>query len=379
MTPRTCLLSLSAAVLLAGCSSLNPFSSSGPEPAKLTEFTPAAELHEQWRLSVGAADEYVFFPAVVEKSVYAAGADGRVIRIDDGKPGWRTDTRTRLSAGVGSNGKLVVVVGEDGNAVALDAESGAERWRVKIGAEVLAPPALGDDIVVLRTSDHRLLGLDASDGRRRWLYQHHTPPLALRSHAGVLIVGEVLIAGFPGGKLVAVNLENGTNLWELNIAMPRGSTELERVADVAGTPVIVRHEVCAVTYQGRAACFDGSNGNTLWARNFSSHVGMDRDNRFAVITDERDSIQALDIYNGAVVWRQDAMPRRAVSRPLIVGDHVVVGDFEGYIHVLNRENGHFAARGRAGKGAIGADPRLLGSGFVVQNRDGDVAAYEIRR
>jgi outer membrane protein assembly factor BamB len=371
---------VAAAILLAGCSSLNPFSSSGPKPAELVSFNAAARLHERWRVSIGAADESVFFPAVAGDSVYVAGAKGRVARVDDGKVVWRTDTGARLSAGVGSDGELVVVAGDGGEVIALDAKSGVERWRANAGVEVLAPPAIGGDVVVLRTSDHRLLGLEARDGQRRWLYQRSTPPLALRSHAGVLIVDELVLAGFPGGKLVAVGLENGGSLWEFNISTPRGATELERVADVAGTPVVSRREVCAVTYQGRAACFDGGNGNTLWARDFSSHVGMDRDSRFAVVTDERDSIQALDIYNGSVVWRQDAMPRRAVSRPLIVGDHVVAGDFEGYVHVLNREDGNFVARGRADKSAISADPQRLGDdGFVIQTIDGTVIAYDVQR
>ncbi|GHU05035.1 outer membrane protein assembly factor BamB [Betaproteobacteria bacterium] len=368
-----------AVLMLAGCSWLNPFSSDAGKPAKLTGFTPAAQLHERWNVSVGAADEVVFSPAVVGNSVYAAGIKGRVVRIDDGKIVWRTDLGARLSAGVGSDGDLVVVVSESGDAIALDAKSGAERWRVNVGAEVLAPPAVGSGTVVLRASDHRLFGLEARDGQRRWLYQRNAPTLALRAHAGVLIVGEVVLAGLPGGRLVAVSLENGGNVWELNIATPRGSTELERVTDVAGTPVLSRNEVCAVTYQGRAACFDGTNGNALWVRNFSSHVGLDRDNRFVVITDERDSVQALDVYSGAVVWRQDALPRRTVSRPLIVGDYVVVGDFEGYVHVLGREDGNFVARRHADSSAISADPQRLGDGFVVQTRDGDVVAYDVQR
>jgi outer membrane protein assembly factor BamB len=368
-----------AAVVLAGCSWLNPFSSSAGKPAELTKFTASAQLQKRWSVSVGAADEAVFSPAVAGNSVYAAGIKGRVIRIDDGKIVWRTDTGTRLAAGVGSDGELVVVVSESGEAIALDAKSGTERWRINVGAEVLAPPAVGHDTVVLRASDHRLFGLEARDGQRRWLYQRSTPALGLRSHAGVLIVGEVVLAGLPGGRLVAVSLENGGNIWELNVATPRGSTELERVADVAGTPVVSRGEVCAVTYQGRAACFDGTNGNALWVRNFSSHVGLDRDSRFVLITDERDSVQALDVYSGAVVWRQDALPRRAVSRPLIVGDYVVVGDFDGYVHVLSREDGNFVARARADSSAISADPQHLGDGFVVQTRDGEIVAYDVQR
>ncbi|MDR2015672.1 MAG: outer membrane protein assembly factor BamB [Azoarcus sp.] len=358
--------------LLSGCSS-----TSGP--AELTTFEPSIKLREIWNVSVGSAKNYVFQPVVVNESVYAASAGGNVVRIDDGVKKWSVDTKTKLSAGVGANGDVAVVVSEKGEAIALDAKTGSERWRVNVGAEVLAPPAVGGGVVVLRASDHRLLGLEIKNGQQRWLYQRNMPPLALRSHSSALIVdNQVALVGFPGGKLVAINLEHGGNLWELSVSKPRGANELERVSDVAGVPVLGRSEVCAVTYQGRAACFDFTNGNTLWTRDFSSYVGMDRDTRFAVLVDERDSVQALDVYSGITVWRQDAMPRRRLTRPRIIGDYIVLGDGEGYVHALGRENGAFAARDRADRSAILADPQPLGNGFVVQSVGGDVVAYEMR-
>ncbi|MDR1854041.1 MAG: outer membrane protein assembly factor BamB [Azoarcus sp.] len=369
--PLRRLLPLAVVALLSACSST-------PGPADLVDFKPSVQLHKLWSVSVGDADGNVFQPVVVGESVYAASGDGDVVRIDGGKKTWSVDVRAELSAGVGSDGALVAVVSAKGEVIALEAKSGKELWRANIRAEVLAPPAVGGGVVVLRTSDHRLIALEAKNGQQRWLYQRNMPPLALRSHAGMLIVEQVALVGFPGGKVVAVSLEHGGNIWELSIARPRGATELERVADVAGTPVVGRSEVCAVTYQGRAACFDASNGNQLWGRDFSSHVGMDRDTRFAVLVDERDSVQALDVYSGVTVWRQDALPRRGLSRPLIAGDYVVVGDVEGYVHVLGRETGNFAARARADRSAIVADPRPLGNGFVVQTLDGDVVAYEVR-
>lgn len=369
---------LAAALLAGGCSSLNPFSSSAPKPAALQDFTPSAELAVSWRASVGSAGEYRFQPAVWGDSVYAAGHRGTVARFEGGRQVWGADTDMRLSAGVGTDGRLAAVVATDGTVIALDAQTGAERWRAPVGAEVLAPPAVSLEFVIVRASDNRLIALDARDGSQRWTYQRNNPPLALRSFASVVIEGPVVLAGFPGGKLGVINLANGGAITELNVALPRGATELERVADIVGTPVVGRREVCAVAYQGRAACFDTSSGNPLWARDFSSSVGMDRDARFAMITDDRDAVHALDASSGASVWKQDALARRAVSRPLIVGDHVIVGDVQGYVHALTRDTGSFAARDRAGNDAISADPVAYGRGFVVQGAGGDITAYEVR-
>lgn len=368
---------LAAGVLASACSSLNPFASTKLKPEPLVEFTPRAELVQRWQVEVGKAGNQVFEPAVVGERIFAASHGGTLASFRDGQPLWRIDTGSRLSAGVGANHALAVVVSSSGEAMAYDADLGSERWRVNIGAEVLAPPAVEGDLVVLRASDHRLIALSAHDGSRRWVYQRANPPLALRSFAGVVIDDNVVLAGFPGGKLAIINALNGGTITELSVANPRGATELERVADVAGVPVVGRRELCAVTYQGRAACFDAGSGNTLWGRDFSSSVGMDRDARFAVISDERDVVHGLDVYSGATLWTQDALQRRAVSRPLIVGDYVVVGDGEGYVHVLDRENGDFVARQRTSAAAIAAPPRPYGQGFAVQNTDGRLVVYEL--
>lgn len=375
---------LAAAIALAtGCSSLNlsslnPFASSAPKPAPLVDFKATAQIVPLWEASIGKAGGYVFQPAVVGEAVYAAARDGGVGRFENGRAVWRADAKTALTAGVGADDKLAVVVTADGKVIAYESATGSERWRSGIGAEVLAPPAVSGDVVVVRSSDHRLIALNANDGSRRWVHSRSNPPLALRSYAGMVIEGAVVLAGFPGGKLGVINLANGGAIAELTVSAPRGATELERVSDVAGTPVTTRREVCAVSYQGRAACFDASNGNALWARDFSSSVGMDRDTRFAVITDDRDAVNGLDVYSGASVWKQDGLARRGVTRPLLVGDNVVVGDAQGFVHVLARDTGAFAARDRADDSAITAAPRPYGSGFVVQSQDGQVTAFELR-
>ena len=227
----------SAASVLAACSSLNPFASSAPKPAELVAFQSSAELRPLWSANIGDAGPFVFQPEVVGDSVYAAAHGGTVARYQDGRAQWSVRVGKRLSAGVGSDGRLVVVVSVDGEAIALDAASGAERWRVPVGAEVLAAPAMSSDIVVLRASDNRLIGLDARDGARRWVYQRATPPLALRSFAGIVVVeNSVAIAGFPGGKLAAVNLANGGELWELSVTVPvrpDGKISVPLIGDVA--------------------------------------------------------------------------------------------------------------------------------------------------
>lgn len=373
------LATLCCALALAGCSSLNPFADSGPKPAALAPIQATAQLQPLWQARVGDAGPYVFQPAVLGDAVVAAAEDGSVVRLQGGRVEWKVSAGKRLSAGVGAGANLAVVVTAGGDVVALDPANGAERWRTPVGAEVLAAPAVGEAFVVVRTSDSRLIGLDAASGARRWVYQRNTPPLSLRSFAGVTLESGAALAGYPGGKLVAVSLANGGQLWELSVATPRGSTEIERIADVAGTPVLGRRELCAVAFQGRVACFDPGNGNAMWSREFSSSVGMDLDARLAVITNDGDIVHGLEAGSGNPLWKQEGLARRGVTRPLITGSYVAVADAEGYVHLLDRSTGVFAARARVGSDAVLAAPRPFGQGgFVVQNRGGDLQVFEVR-
>lgn len=377
----------------AGCSTinstldtLNPFSRSAPkvQPAELSAIQPSAELKTLWQAGIGGAGEFVFSPAVVGESVYVAARDGALARLDGGRQVWRIGAGQAISGGVGADGKLVVVGTAKGEVLAFHAADGRPAWQTRTSSEILAAPAVSGDLVVVRSGDARIFGFDAADGKRRWVYQRTTPALALRSNVGVTLTDKALYAGFPGGKLVAVALNNGAALWEATVALPRGATELERIADVASDPVVDGRTVCAVAYQGRVACFDAANGNQQWARDVSSTSGLDIGSRYLYVSDEKGAVQAFDRSSGASIWKQDKLFMRSLSRPLAVGRplgrYIAVADFQGVVHLLSADDGAFAARLTTDGSAIVAAPLRLGGddSFVVQTRNGAVHALTVK-
>lgn len=388
MKPRLILLA-GAALTLAGCSTigntidtLNPFSKAAPKikPAELPNFKPAAELALLWQANLGNAGEYVFTPAVVGDSVYVAARDGALARFDGGRQVWRISAGQVLSGGVGADGKLVVVGTPKGDVLAFHAEDGRAVWQARASSEILAAPAVQGDLVAVRSGDARIFGFAAADGKRRWMYQRSTPALALRSNVGLALADNAIYAGFPGGKLVAVARNNGAALWESAVALPRGTTELERIADVASDPVVAGGTVCAVAYQGRVACFDSENGRQLWARDISSVAGLDVGSRGVYVTDEKSAVQAFDRNSGASLWKQDKLFMRRVTRPLVLGSRLAIADFQGHVHLLSVEDGAFVARYATDGAAIAAAPRRLASeaGLVVQTKSGAVHALTIK-
>jgi outer membrane protein assembly factor BamB len=364
-------LFLAGMMLLAGCSG-----PAGPKMAELSELPTSMPVRTLWQASVGEAGDAILFPALAIDGVYAGAQDGTVARFEaaTGRESWRVNAGHTLSGGVGSDGTLVAVGTFDGEVIALDARSGEVRWRARVSSEVLSAPLVTGDLVIVRSADGRLFALDAKDGRRRWVYQRSNPPLSVRSPVGMVADRGQLLTGFAGGKLVSIALANGGVRWETTVALPRGATELERVTDVVGLPVVAEREVCAVAYQGRIGCFDPASGNALWSRELSSTAGLSVDARYVFVSDDKGAVHALDRAGGATMWKQDRLFLRRLTAPLALGREVAVGDVEGYVHFLSRESGAFVGRVATDGSPIRSSLVRLNGGLLVQTQDGNLYA-----
>lgn len=380
------LVILGVTLALTGCQTVSGIYDSwfGSKPkqkaAELTSFKARASARIVWQGGVGSGGRSAFYPAVAGNTVYAGGEAGQIAAFTANSGGGqaRFDSGMPLSGGVGYGSGLILAGTAKGEVLAFE-PTGKLAWKTQLSGEVLSPPAGADGVVVVRTGDGRIHGLNAADGKRRWTYQRALPALAIRSFAGVVVSRGAVFAGFPGGRLVAIALATGNVGWESVVALPKGATELERVADVTSYPVIDDRQICAVAFQGRLACFDPATGSTLWARDVSSIAGMGMDARNVYVSDDRDAVLAFDGSTGASLWKQDKLQGRWATAPLALGRHVIVGDFEGYVHVLSREDGSFAARIATDGSAIRVPPVALDlSTFLVQTHNGGVYAISVQ-
>ncbi len=374
-----------AAWLLSGCSnfSLNPVDwfrgPEGPQPAPLTAISNTQPVRVLWTSSIGSAERFIFSPARVGDRLFVAGHDGSVAGLDaeSGSTRWRISLDARLSSGVGSDGSVVVVATDEGEVLALDATDGSVRWRARVSSAVLAAPVVGEGLAIVRSIDSRVFGFETASGKRRWVYQRAAASLLIRSPASMALVPGLVLAGFPGGKLVAIALSNGAARWEGSVALPRGSTELERVSDVVGHLAVLGREVCGAAYQGRVTCFDMRSGNTVWSRELSSVTGVSLDANHAYVSDDKGAVHALDRLTGRSLWKQDALAYRQLSLPYPTGTAVAVGDLEGYVHFLAKDSGAFVARLATDGGAVRTAPIELPNGFLVQTSNGGLFALSL--
>ncbi|MGA9333818.1 MAG: outer membrane protein assembly factor BamB [Rudaea sp.] len=396
------LMLLLIAAAMSGCTTIkNIFNSSKKEniqpPTPLTEFVPTLAPQKLWsqRVGKGADSSGIrLAPFYADGKLYASGVDGTVAALDGGDGhtlwskhlgsghGWiwhRGHNSLRWSSGPTVAGGLLVVGSMEGVVQAFDAASGAERWHAQVSSEVVAPPAIADGVVVVRSDDGRVYGLNSSDGSRRWIYDRSSVPiLSLRGNAAPRIADGIVYAGEDDGKVVALRLNDGKTVWEQILSPGEGRTEIERLQDVDGSVVVADGVVYAAGYRGLVAALIAQTGRPLWTHKLSSYTGVSISPTRVFVADAESEVWALDLRTGASDWKQAGLKYRWLGETAAMGDYVVVGDLDGYVHWLAASDGKFAARDRLSKHAIRSAPIVVGDTVYVEDVDGEIGAWRIK-
>ena len=382
------LVILVVAVALSGCSTVKGwFGSKDPEkakaePAELVDLKPTLSVKKIWSANAGDGEKRLGTaqgPAVGDGRVYAAAIEGgvRALDLQSGKDVWRYKSEERISS-VGAGDGLVVAGTLDGRVIALDAASGSEKWTAKLGNEVIAPAAIGQNLVLVHSNDGRVSAFDAASGERRWFWNHDLPSLTVRGNGPVTLGPGVVFVGNDDGTLTALSLNDGRQLWDQVVGVPDGRTDLERMADVDGAPVLDGTTVFVSSFKKETIAVDGPSGRTMWNRDNGGAGGLGLGTSSVVVADVDGSVWALDKNSGGSLWSNTTLARRSLTAPTVQGDYAVVGDLDGYVHWLRLDNGEVAARERAGGEAIRAKPVLADDVLVVQNVDGKLTAFRLQ-
>ena len=384
------------AVALSGCSTVKGWfagkdaeAKKALEPAELVKFEPTLKVNRIWSANVGKGEGRVGVrqvPTVADGRVYAAALEGgvRALDLQTGKEIWeykpakeKKKAKLRLSGGPGAGDGLVVVGTLDGQVIALDAANGGEKWRARVPGEVIAAPAVAQGLVFVRSNDGRTTAFDAANGERRWFNSQELPSLTVRGNAPVATGPGVLFIGNDDGTLSALAMQDGRPLWEQMVGTPEGRTELERMADVDGAPVLEGNTLYVTSFKNETMAIEGPSGRPLWSRDHGGGGGLAVSSGHVLVTDGKGTVYGLDKTSGAAMWSQQALARRSVTGPVIQGDYVVVGDYKGYLHWLRLSDGALVARERGGRDRLIGQPVVAEGVLLVQNVDGKLAAYRL--
>jgi outer membrane protein assembly factor BamB len=336
---------------MSGCTEVSEYVAGEEpiEPAELVAFKATLPVKLAWSTQLNPdieEHEFKLKPVEIDGVVYIAEPQGRVSAYNaaNGKLVWENLTHKTMSGGVDANDKLVLVGTTEAQVLELNRADGKIIWEAQVSSEVLSTPHISGKFVIVHVNDGRIIALDAQSGKRVWVYTSTVPSLSLRGTSAPLIWKDKVIAGFANGKLVALDLFTGKQQWEAAIAIPRGRSELERMVDIDAALRIKDGIIYAVSYQGRLAAVDAEKGQILWARDLSSYQDIALDQNQIYVTDNKSQVWALDRKSGATLWRQDKLLGRQLTGPTVQENYVVVGDFEGYVHWLARDDGRLVAR-----------------------------------
>lgn len=391
---RSLLAMAAIALLIAGCGGkkakdLDP-------PAELGEFESQVKIRKAWSSGIGGrgGGSIAFWksnpsrkpeklllglaPASDGGRIYAASHGGRVVAHDtvDGSRYWSVDTKLRLSGGPGVGEGLLVIGSIDGQVIALSTLDGEERWRTELNAEILSAPAIEDGVVVVRAVAGQLFGLSADDGSEIWMIRESVPALTLRGTSNPLFANELAWCGFDNGKVLAVDPSSGDTIYELIVGEARGRTELARLADVDTTVLVTDDTIYAGGFQGRVGMYEIRDGRMIWSRELSSDAGFALDRTAFYITDSTGAVHALRRRDGTPLWTQEAFHRRGLTAPALQKNYVVVGDFKGYLHWLDRNTGDVIGRSRAGSDPINSAPIVVEDTLYVLGDGGRLTAFQ---
>lgn len=354
-------------LILSACGS-SP--SSVLPPVELTPLTNKIDISKQWKITSGegVSDFYLKLKPVFNNGVgYVIDYKGHLqaFIVNSGKILWNIDLNVPVSGGLSLSSNNLFLGTSKGEVIAFDlgnfdinnqsSHRIKELWRAQLSSEILSSPAISNEVLVAKTIDGRVYGLNIDNGSQSWVYDRTVPRLTLRGNSSALVANDIVISASDSGKLSALSLKNGKLLWETTIAIAQGRNQLERVIDMDVDPVVVDDVIYVAGYQGRVAAVKIGSGQIIWSRDFSSYTGLYVDAYRVYISDAMGQVWALNRYNGSTLWRQNKLLRRRLTAPEAYDKYIVVGDYDGYLHWLNREDGKIIARKQITNSSISDD------------------------
>jgi len=338
-----------ASVIISCSSSPSPIL----PPTKLSPIKSELSVSERWvrQVGEGVSDHYYLLtPIFYNNVIYTIDYLGNLSATNylNGDTLWSKRLNISVSAGLSRIDDMLLFATSEGRVMALDIKTGSTLWQSNVSSEVFAKPVAAAQYVIVKSVDGRVAALDLKTGKDKWIYDGAVPALTLRGNSAPVVYENTVITGLDNGNLIGLSVDTGQLIWKLTVAAPKGSTEIERMIDIDATPVIDGENLYVVSYQGRIANIHIPSGQLIWTRDFSAYNGIVVDATRLYIADSDGYVWALDKTSGATIWKQDKLVRRSLTQPVLYNNSIIVGDFNGFVHWLNIEDGHLQARFRMG-------------------------------
>jgi len=316
------------------------------EPRKLENISNNKKIITNWDISFTGENLLGnFIPSFAGDSIYFADSSGNIKSINSisGSINWKKEV-SLLSTGISAGFGILIVADIDGNVIALDQNNGTELWTSNVKGEVLAPAAVDAKFIIVKTGSGELIALNKDSGEIEWSYRSKLPALTIRGSSSPVIDNNMVYATFDNGRLGVFELESGYPVWDGAISYVSGSSELENLIDSDSSPVIEGGLVFTTSYQGNINIFDIAQKRSVWQSESSSFYSPLLLRGLIILVEANSNLKTFFSKNLEKSWSSNEYLNRSLSNPSSFNGFLLVGDFEGYIHIIDPLNGQTVAR-----------------------------------
>ena len=283
---------------------------------------------------------------------------------------------SRIISGVSVGYNTFLYADADGIIYAHDSNSGELKWTKALEDVVLSEILITSTAVYVQTSSDVLYGLDLQNGETQWSKKAQAPLLSIRGTASPITFEGLIFTSFSNGRLAAVREVDGIQLWEKPISRLKGSTELEKLMDADSKAVPINEDIFVANYNGSLTRFNIRNGEKVFSVDHSTlkPIILYKSTITSINTDQE--IIGFNAINGTEIWRSQKFKNRDITDLILYDDKLYFGDFEGYIHEINPENGMITGLVKTELKSI-KQIAIYSDKLIVQDTDGSISGFDL--
>ena len=283
---------------------------------------------------------------------------------------------SRIISGVSVGYNTFLYADADGIIYAHDSNSGELKWTKALEDVVLSEILITSTAVYVQTSSDVLYGLDLQNGETQWSKKAQAPLLSIRGTASPITFEGLIFTSFSNGRLAAVREVDGIQLWEKPISRLKGSTELEKLMDADSKAVPINEDIFVANYNGSLTRFNIRNGEKVFSVDHSTlkPIILYKSTITSINTDQE--IIGFNAINGTEIWRSQKFKNRDITDLILYDDKLYFGDFEGFIHEINPENGLITGLVKTELKSI-KQIAIYSDKLIVQDTDGSISGFDL--
>ncbi|MEM9013522.1 MAG: PQQ-binding-like beta-propeller repeat protein [Pseudomonadota bacterium] len=293
-----------------------------------------------------------------------------------------TPSEIGFGGGVAFDSGRIFVTSGFGFVAALDAVSGEVLWQQEMSAPVRTPPTAYRGLVLATTITNEFVALEQETGEKAWTFQSFEETARILSSASAAAAGDLVVAPFSSGELVAFLAESGRSVWSETLSRNTQLTALASLNDIAGSPVIDRGLVYVVSHAGKLAAIDIRSGQVAWDAPIASLQMPWVAGDFIFVISVDSELVCLSRSDGAIVWveqltryenEKKKKGRITWAGPVLAGDHLILVSSDGELAKVSPQNGSIVGTHKIDSSVIG--PVVANETVYVLSENGKLTAY----